>query len=411
MQSAAEPVDMFSCRAGSTSLHPGPEAAEKPASIYAHIPFCHTRCPYCSFVSYADLDLQAKKSYMQAIGTQAKRMAAHTWSTGRTFQSLYIGGGTPTAVEPESLGAFIEECLTAFRFKGSTGKPPEVTVEANPNTINLELLVRLKQAGVNRLSIGVQSFSDPMLNAIGRSHTSHEAILAVEFARSAGFQNLSLDLMYGLPAQTVGNWRQTLEKAIELSPEHLSVYELTIEEGTLFADMLKREKLDLPDEDDVAAMFRLAQEMLSAKGYVQYEISNYCLAGYQCRHNINYWQNGSYLGLGCGAVSSFSGVRLNAVVTPTDFVGLIDRGLLPFTEGEILSCTARFRETVIMGLRMTEGVSCRHLFDRFGLTPQEYYGAELTGFVEQGLVEEDGDRLRLTEKGLPLANQVLMHLV
>ena len=175
--------------------------------------------------------------------------------------------------------------------------------------------------------------------------------------------------------------------------------------------MLKLEKLDLPDEDDVEAMFRLSQEMLSAKGYVQYEISNYCRAGYQCRHNINYWQNGSYLGLGCGAVSCFSGVRLNAVLTPTDFVGLIDKGVLPFSEGEMLSCTARFRETVIMGLRMTGGVSCRHLFDRFGLTPQEYYGAELTGFVEQGLVEEDGDRLRLTVKGLPLANQVLMHLV
>ena len=156
--------------ASSISRHPGPDSAEKPGGIYAHIPFCHSKCPYCSFVSYPQVDPGTQKKYMQAITLQAKKMAAHSWATGRTFQSLYIGGGTPTAVEPELLGAFIEECLTLFRFKGSSGNPPEVSVEANPNTINLELLVRLRKAGVNRISIGVQAFSDDMLQAIGRSH-------------------------------------------------------------------------------------------------------------------------------------------------------------------------------------------------------------------------------------------------
>jgi len=351
------------------------------------------------------------KNYMLAIRSQAKKMAGHIWSKGREFHSLYIGGGTPTVVALEQLAVFIEECLTEFRFVDADGRSPEVSIETNPNAINREMLSRLKQIGVNRLSIGIQSFSDAMLQVLGRSHTSQEATRAVEYARSAGFRNLSLDLMYGLPGQTVDGWQQTLEKAIALSPEHLSVYELTVEDGTPFASMAKQGKLHLPSDENVLLMFKLAQELLTNSGFLQYEISNYGRPGLLCRHNINYWQNGSYLGLGAGAVSCFSGLRIRAILEPKEFVRLIKNNTYPYSEGEMLSLEARFRETVIMGLRMTEGVSCRRLFDRFGLTPHELYGTELTGFVEQGLLAEDGDRLRLTEKGLPLANQVLMHLV
>jgi len=402
---------MSSCRASSTGQHPGPETAETPASIYAHIPFCHTRCPYCSFVSFAGLDRQAKKSYMQAIGMQAQRMAAHIWLAGRKFQSLYVGGGTPTAVEPESLGAFIEECLAIFRFKGSAGKPPEVTVEANPNTINRELLARFKQAGVNRLSIGVQSFSDDMLEAIGRSHSSRQAFSAVELARSCGFQNISLDLMYGLPGQSLENWRQTLEKAGELAPEHLSIYELTVEEGTAFAELEKQGRLNLPHEDETASMFELARQVLTAAGYEHYEISNYGRPGCRSIHNINYWENGSYLGLGAGAVSCFSGFRVNSVAEPDRYVEMVNSNIHPFQDGEWLGLAPRFRETVIMGLRMTAGVSVQKLRDRFGMTPQDYYGDTLDRFIQQGLLIETAGRIRLTDKGLPVANQVLSVLV
>ena len=402
---------MLSQKNSSISRHPGPDSAEKPGGIYVHIPFCHTKCPYCSFASYPEADPLVMKNYMQAIRNQAKKMAQHPWSRDREFHSLYIGGGTPTIVAPEQLAVFIEECLTEFRFVEADGRPPEVSIETNPNALDKNILARLRQAGVDRLSIGVQSFSDPMLHVLGRSHSSQEAIRAVEYARSAGFQNLNLDLMYGLPGQTVDSWQQTLEKAIELSPEHLSVYELTVEDTTPFGSLAKQGKLHLPDDDNVLLMFRLTQELLSRSGYSQYEISNYGRPGLQCRHNINYWQNGSYLGLGAGAVSCFSGVRIKAVQKPIEFAGLINKGTYPYSEGEALPLRARFRETVIMGLRMTEGISCRKIYDWFGLTPHEYYGNAIMDFIEQGLLVEDGDRLRLTERGLPLANQVLMHLV
>lgn len=392
-------------------MQPGPQASEEPGGIYIHIPFCHTKCPYCSFASYPAAEPQAMQSYMLAIRSQAKKMADHSWSSTREFRSLYIGGGTPTTVAPEQLVLLIEECLAKFRFTDTDGRAPEVSVETNPNAITREIFGRLKQAGVNRLSIGIQSFSDEMLQVLGRSHSSQEAISAFEHARSAGFQNLSLDLMYGLPGQTVDDWQQTLEKAIALSPEHLSVYELTVEDGTPFASMAKQDKLCLPDDENVLLMFRLAQELLTNSGFLQYEISNYSRPGLQCRHNINYWQNGSYIGLGAGAVSCFSGLRIKAVPGPKEFVRLVNHATYPYIEGEMLSLEARFRETVIMGLRMTEGVSIKNLFDRFGIMPQEYYGDGLTGCLEKGLLEENGDRLRLTDKGLPLANQVLTQLV
>jgi oxygen-independent coproporphyrinogen-3 oxidase len=402
---------MGSLKISSARPHPGPEAAEASSGIYIHIPFCHTKCPYCSFASYPAADPQAMQSYMLAIRSQVKIMADHVWSRAREFRSLYIGGGTPTMVASEQLAALIEECLAKFRFTDTDGRAPEVSVETNPNALNREMLCRLKQVGVNRLSIGVQSFSDEMLQVLGRSHSSHEAIRAVEYARSAGFQNLSLDLMYGLPGQTVDHWQQTLEKAIVLNPEHLSVYELTVEDATPFANMAKQDKLPLPDDETVLQMCRLAQELLTKSGFLQYEISNYSRPQLQCRHNINYWQNGSYLGLGAGAVSCFSGLRIKAVAEPEEFVRLVQHATYPYSEGEILSLKARFRETVIMGLRMTEGISIKNLFDRFNLTPQEHYGVTLTRCLEQGMLEKDGDRLRLTDKGLPLANQVLVQLV
>jgi oxygen-independent coproporphyrinogen-3 oxidase len=390
---------------------PNPATGEEPAGIYVHIPFCQTKCPYCSFVSYPDADATFKARYMEALLQQAKEMAEHPWSKGRTFDSLFIGGGTPTAVDTEMLAAFIEECLTEYRFTDAHGKLPEVTIETNPNMISKSMLAGLRRAGVNRLSLGVQSFSDTMLDCLGRSHSSADAVNAVGCARAEGFQNINLDMMYGLPGQTIEDWQKTLDKAMELSPEHLSVYELTIEEETPFAGLATQGKLQLPAEEEVLSMFWLAREKLNHNEYLHYEISNYGRSGFQCVHNVNYWQNGSYLGLGAGAVACFSGIRLKSTDKPEQFTRLINKQLLPFREGEALSLDARFRETVIMGLRMTAGVSCVQLAKRFGIVPQEYYGRILTDLVEQRLLAEDSDWLRLTEKGLSLANQVFMQLV
>jgi oxygen-independent coproporphyrinogen-3 oxidase len=388
-----------------------PEAAEDPAGIYVHIPFCRTKCPYCSFVSYAGAGADMKINYMQALQRQAGKMASHPWCESRLFDSLFIGGGTPALVDAEQLGSFIEECLSLFRFSSSGGAGPEVSLETNPNTVNRAMLARLRKAGVNRLSIGVQACADDMLAALGRSHSVQDVLAAVEYARSAGFDNLSLDLMYGLPGQTLETWRETLEKALELAAQHLSVYELTIEAGTPFDELQNQGRLHLPHEDETASMFALARQVLTAAGYAHYEISNYARPGFQCSHNINYWENGSYLGLGAGAVSCFSGVRLNSVPEPGRYAEMVNRNIHPFQDGEWLGLAPRFRETVIMGLRLTAGVSVQKLQDRFGMTPQDYYGDALDKLIQQDLLVEKGDRLRLTDRGLPVANQVLSVLV
>jgi oxygen-independent coproporphyrinogen-3 oxidase len=388
-----------------------PGSFEGAAGVYAHIPFCRSKCPYCSFVSFQDMSEKTVNSYMEALAHQAHEMASHPWTKDRTFHSLFVGGGTPSAVAPEKLAAFIGTCLAVFDFSAFPGREPEVTLEANPNSISTGMLEQLKRAGVNRLSIGMQSFSDAMLRKIGRKHTVQEGVKAFERARTAGFANVNLDLMYGLPGQDIATWENSLQQAAALAPEHLSIYELTIEPGTPFADLAGRQLLDLPHEDETLAMFEGARDILASYGYRQYEISNYARAGYACIHNVNYWENGSYLGLGCAAVSCFSGVRIKSEENPARFIQLINCGRMPFSEAEFLPLYARFRETVIMGLRMIGGVSISRLQERFGVTPQAYYGGALNKLADQGLVEEAEGRLRLTRKGLPLANRVMAQLV
>jgi oxygen-independent coproporphyrinogen-3 oxidase len=389
----------------------GPETFEGPAGIYVHIPFCHSKCPYCSFVSYQDMDANIKIRYMQALNQQAQDMAAHPWSRARKFHSLYIGGGTPSTVDASAMADFITACLDAFDFTVAPPKSPEVTMEVNPNTVNKAMLKRYRQAGVNRLSIGAQSFSDAMLKAIGRKHSAQDCIQATKHARDAGFTNISLDLMFGLPGQDLANWQNSLEAAVELAPEHLSVYELTIEQSTPFAEQVNNGDLDLPDEDVTLAMFELAQEIFSARGFVQYEISNYARKGFQSVHNINYWENGSYIGLGSGAVSCFSGLRIQSEKKPERFISMISGQHKPFKEAEFLPLYARFRESVIMGLRMVEGVSISRIEQQFGVTPGKYYGETIKALFSQGLLEEKDKRLRLTKRGMLLANRVMAQLV
>jgi len=389
----------------------GPDTFEGPAGIYVHIPFCRTKCPYCSFASWGGADADLKKTYVQALTIQLQDMARHSWCRARNFHSIYIGGGTPSTVDPELLADFIGTCRSSFYFTSASGALPEVTMEVNPNTVNRPMLERFKRAGVNRLSIGVQSFSNALLKTIGRKHSVHECIKAVSDARDAGFENISLDLMYGLPGQDLEEWRNSLKAAVDLEPEHLSVYELTIEEDTEFYDRLQQGRLVLPDEETVLAMFEQARDILGATGYKHYEISNYCRRGFQCVHNVNYWENGSYLGLGSGAVSCFSGVRVQNVKDPQRFIDMVAGQQKPFREAEFLSIEGRFRETVIMGMRMLAGVSINLLEKRFGMHPEKYYGETLNALLEQDLVEIIRNRLRLTERGILLANQVMAQLV
>ncbi|MBW2467077.1 MAG: radical SAM family heme chaperone HemW [Deltaproteobacteria bacterium] len=389
----------------------GPETFEGAASIYIHIPFCRTKCPYCSFVSYPGKNNDFIVRYMQTLVQQAEDMAAHPWTRARQFISLYVGGGTPSTVDSEVMADFIERCLAEFDFTSTEEQYPEVTMEVNPKTVNREMLRRLKQAGVNRLSIGVQSFSDTMLRLLGREHTAQDCFEVVGLARDADFKNISLDLMYGLPGQDLATWKNSLQAAVGLHPEHLSVYELTIEEGTPFAEQVSLGSLDIPGEGAVLAMYESARETLSESGYTQYEISNYARKGFRSIHNINYWENGSYIGLGCGAFSCFSGVRIQNDEDPERFMKKLMIKQKPYKDGEFLPLEARFRESVVMGLRMTEGVSIARLRRRYGITPGRYYGKTLKDLIEQGLLEEKHNMLRLTKRGMTLANRIMARLV
>lgn len=381
-----------------------PVSGEEPPGLYLHIPFCKSRCAYCSFNSYA---CQAPPAaYLAALTSQIRHWAGHEWCRERTFTTLFVGGGTPT-IYGDALATLVDLCLKSFNFT----EDAEITVEANPNTVNEQVLTDLRRAGGNRLSLGVQAFSDRLLVGLGRSHTKAEADAAIKAARRAGFANINLDLMYGLPGQSAADWQESLAQALAHGPEHLACYELTIEEGTPFSRLVDTGDLVLPDEEESLSMAERTHEFLAQGGLARYEISNYATQGRECRHNLNYWRNGSYLGLGAGAVSCLSGFRFSMVREPGEFTGLVEVGKLPFAEGECLPLTARFRESVVMGLRMIQGVSCARLQHRFGLTPPGYYGKMLEELQEQGLIAITQDSLRLTEAGLPVANQVLARLV
>lgn len=375
------------------------------ASLYIHIPFCLSKCSYCSFNSYP-LAGQDVDSYVDTLSQQLAVMADHPWSRDLTFYSLYIGGGTPTVLGYKVLVAIIEEAQRRYRFISK----PEITVETNPNTTDKESLIALRQAGVNRLSIGVQSFSDTLLQRIGRSHTAEEAIWAIANAGQAGFANISIDLIYGLPGQEPEDWRQSLATAVSMGTQHLSMYELMVEERTPLAAKIAENRAILPTEDALADMELITTEMVSSD-FRQYEISNFAREGFESRHNMHYWHNRSYLGLGAGAVSGLNGLRICNESDPVRFSGMVKNKRQPIASIEYLCRPARFRETIIMGLRMRDGIRIAELKERFGLTPDEYYGEKLTELENRSLLETRDGCLRLTPTARPVANQVLAELV
>ena len=387
-------------------MKPDLDPAESPGSIYIHIPFCQSKCAYCAFNSYPAHHFDIN-SYLAALEKEIAAMANHPLIRQKKFFSLFIGGGTPTIYSGRQLGRLIRSCRKLYHVT----ERPEISVETNPNQISLETLNNLKEAGVNRLSIGIQSFADPLLKKLGRTHTAEEGLKAIDLARKAGFENINLDLMYGLPGQDVRDWQQTLETALATDPEHLAIYELMVEKNTAFANLAAANKLELPHEDTIVHMEKLTLQFLQSADFIRYEIANYARPGYECQHNINYWTNGTYLGLGAGAVSCLDNMRITHVPDPDQYRLLITNDKSPFAEAECLCRDARFRETVIMGLRMTGGIDMADIESRFGLTPSDYYGPIFKKFIDRDLLEISGNQLRLTERSLPVANQVLSELV
>lgn len=388
--------------------------------LYLHIPFCHTRCVYCDFNTYIDLD-HLKARYVAALERELAVVGiAAGWPDAAT---IFFGGGTPTALEPTQIEALIAACHAAFRVAPQA----EITVEANPGTVTLDYLQALRAAGVNRLSFGVQSFHDDELRFLGRLHDAATARAAVETARDAGFENLSLDLIFGLPGQPVERWLTTLAEALALAPEHLSLYSLIVEPGTPLHTWVRRGEVPAPDDDVAGEMYERTVERLARAGYAQYEISNWArdrggpeemTPDLASQHNLIYWRNQPYWGLGAGAHSYVDGRRYANVKRPERYISLVEQWK---PGGAALEAPAQDAKTVerigrelamgehmMLGLRLVrEGVGEAAFSTRFGCSLDEVYGRMLAELVSWGLIERMPGRVRLTARGVMVANQVV----
>lgn len=373
-------------------------------ALYLHVPFCHKKCGYCSFSSRV-VENNLFSPYLAALKHELALLSAQ--SNLPKLASLFVGGGTPSILPSSMLADLVCYCLQLFPPTIAT----EISVEVNPGTVNESYLRTLFASGVNRLSLGVQSFNDRELLVLGRIHNGNDAQHAVISAKSVGFSNINLDLMYGLPGQTVQSWRDSLLQAISLRPQHLSLYQLTIEEGTPFHHAAATASIVLPGEEEVLMMDEVTRKICADANLQQYEISNYAKPGKQCLHNINYWRNGEYLACGASAVSYIHGVREKRIDDPEEYMRRIKNGTSVVAESESLSRDESFRESVVMGLRMTEGVSSACLKSRYNIDIADYYGNILVKLIKWQLVELNGSHLRLTPKGWPLANMVMAELV
>lgn len=374
------------------------------SSLYIHIPFCESKCSYCSFNSYAGLEgLQVR--YVEALCADMAKVAASV--DVEPLKTVFFGGGTPSILPSNLLRKIIETSSSLFPFADDC----ETSIEINPGTMEMAKFESLQESGVNRISFGVQSFNDLELSRIGRIHTADEAVAAITMAGEAGFTNISLDLMYGLPGQTPHSWQQSLETAISLGVKHLSLYQLTLEKQTPLEKMVNDGKIRLPEEDELSIMDEITSQLTGEGGLEQYEISNYAQNGYRCRHNIVYWQNKDYLGFGAGAVSCVQGSRRRTVASPVQYCECIETEKSIIIEEETLKHDASFRETVIMGLRMNQGVSDSVLVSRYGINPSEYYGKNLQSLVAEGLLQQSDGFLSLTDRGRAVANLVMAELV
>lgn len=377
------------------------------AGLYLHIPFCNRKCQYCSFFSFSP-----QPGEIAALVDALRREITYTAALAEVrelhFATLFFGGGTPSMLTPELLAELLSLCRRSFPWSAAE---PEISIEVNPGTIDANGLVQLRRSGFNRLSIGMQSLDDNELRRLGRIHTRDQALATFEAARQAGFDNLSCDLMYGLPGQSPDSWTRTLEEILGRAPQHLSLYELTVEAETPLWAQVDSGTCALPPEEEVLAMMAATESLTAQAGLERYEISNYALPGRQCRHNLNYWHNGIYLGLGPGAVSALGGERRATVADLQQYCRLVRQGQPVWEEVEQLELAAAFRETVVMGLRMTAGLSLSSLQERFDIDLPAYYGPIFTRLIDQGFLIRQNDAVRLSSLGLALANRVMAELV
>lgn len=376
---------------------------QKELELYIHIPFCVKKCSYCDFLSVPATE-QTKEAYMAAlfaeIGGRAKDYKE------RIVTSIFIGGGTPSLLSGDSIRQLMEHIREGFTLAPDA----EITMEVNPGTVTAEKLTAFYAAGINRLSIGMQSAQEQELKILGRIHDFDGFCQVYREAVEAGFTNINVDVMSGLPGQTLASYKDTLEKVLQLEPmpQHISAYSLIVEEGTPFAAMADRGELPLPEEDTERAMYEETIEVLAGYGFHRYEISNYALDGYECRHNVGYWIRRDYLGFGIGAASLIGNVRFQ---NGRDLNAYLAHPLACREEQQSLTTQEQMEETMFLGLRLIRGVSYPEFARCYGQTLEEVYGEVISRNVADGLLtvreDETGRRLMLTGRGLDVSNYVM----
>ncbi len=373
--------------------------ADAVLGIYVHIPFCQYRCTYCDFATYAGEDAHMG-TYVDCLIDEIERRAP--LDPRRFVTSVFFGGGTPSRLPV----AFIERILCTIRERFRLASNAEVTLEANPGTLDLGHMRALRGAGVNRLSVGVQTLDDEILRRLNRIHDAEQALATLKSARAAGFDSVSADLIFGLPGQDLAGWEATLRTVLDEKPDHLSVYGLILEPETLLHHQVRSGATVLPPDDDAADMYELAQEVLAARGLIQYEISNWALPGHRCRHNLLYWEHEPYLGVGLSAHSYVDGIRFANIRGLQGYIRRLKMGALPTASSETIGAARARSDAIMLGLRLMRGVHVPTFDSRFGGSLLDAHRETIDRLSDLGLVECADGNLRLASRGYLLANQV-----
>jgi len=378
---------------------------QQPLGLYIHIPYCIHKCGYCDFNSHP-IKQDEMNHYIDALVAEMKHYAK-TYSNTNIIRTIFLGGGTPTTLTVYQLERILKECVSEF----TVASDAEITIEANPATIDIEQLKSIRQTGYNRISIGVQSFDKTELKLLDRAHGPEEIHSTVDRARKAGFDNLSLDLMFAVPNQSLSSWESNLNKALEKNPEHLSTYNLTIEQGTAFSKLQSNGKLIMPDDAHQLELYKRTIERLTKKGFHHYEISNFARQGKECKHNITYWENKNTLGLGAGASSYMNGTRFKNINLPAHYIRQVKEKKTPVEHSETLEPRQAMGETIMLGLRLLQGISIHKFERRFQVSFINLFKNIIHSLKEKELILIEDDCLRLSPKGLFLADSVILEFI
>ena len=380
---------------------------KKELELYIHIPFCVRKCAYCDFLSGPSDDATIQR-YVEALikEIEANKLFAEDY----VVTTIFLGGGTPSVLSGEQMNRILDAIYDVFEIIDDA----EITTEANPGTVTREKLLAYREAGINRISFGLQSANNEDLKVLGRIHTYEEFLESFKLARECGFENVNVDLISAIPKQTVEAWKESLKKIIDLNPEHISAYSLIIEEGTPFAKIYgegTEGENDLPAEEEEREIYRRTEELLKQAGYHRYEISNYAKAGKECKHNLGYWERKNYLGLGLGASSMVENVRFHNIEGLKNYIEFSGEVKQIRLDVEELDCTAQMEEFIFLGMRKMEGISVSEFEKQFRIDLFVQYGKQIERMINQGLVVCEEDRLRLTKDGIDVSNYVFAEIL